>query len=188
MRTNQWMGGALCAVLCVSGVGAGCAGVYELPPPPAEGQRETISLIPGEEERVKEQNYLQARAAVLKTYQFLSAKRFKESLALMSTATQGLLTSTSPQKGASNPAVITLSEGKMVLPSGQTLTFDPAAFILAPDISDMKDTLEGQTEQETARRKELFAMQPDGTARRIVVINEGGRWVIHRTKAPGGAQ
>ena len=188
MRTRQTIARALCVATCAAALSAGCAGVYELPPPPPEGQRENISLIPGEEERVKEQNYLQARATVLKAYQFLSAKRFKESLGLMSTATQALLKSTSPKKGATNPAVSTLSEGKMLLPSGQTLTFDPAAFILAPDISDMKDTLEGQSEQETARRKEIFAVQPDGSARRIVVIKEGGRWVIHRTKAPGDAQ
>lgn len=187
MRMNKGLR-RMCVLMCLSVVGAGCAGVYELPPPPAEDKRETISLIPGEEERVKEQNYLQARAAVLKTYQFLSAKRFKESLSLMSTGTQGLLKSTSPQKSATNPAVITLSEGKMVLPNGRTITFDPVDFLLATDISDMKDTLEGQKEQETARRKELFATQPDGSTRRIVVIKEGGRWVIHRTNSSGGNQ
>ena len=167
---------------------AGCSTVYELPPPPAPQERETISLIPGEEERIKEQHYLQARAAVLKTYQFLSAKRFKESLALMSGATQELLKSTSPSPSAAEPAVFTLSEGKMLLPNGRSISFDPNAFILAEDISDMKDELEGQPEQESARRKELFAVQPDGSVRRIVVIKEGGRWVIHRTKAPTGAQ
>ena len=51
----------------------------------------------------------------------------------------------------------------------------------APELTNIKDSIEGTQEQETQRRKEIFALQPDGSARKIVVIKEGNQWVLHRT-------
>lgn len=169
----------LCLLVCCTL--SACNSVYVLPDPPPADERRSISLIPGEDERLKERDYLQARATVLKAYQLLSSKRYKESLELMSQETRDFLAFASPNKSANSPAIITLAEGKFVLNNGRTVTFEPAAWLLARDVSELKDSLPGKKEQETNRRKEIFAIQPKGKPRKIIVIKEAGKWVIHRT-------
>ena len=73
-----------------------------------------------------------------------------------------------------------LSQGKVQI-NGQVREVEPAAMLLAPELTNIKDSIEGTQEQETQRRKEIFALQPDGSARKIVVIKEGNQWVLHRT-------
>lgn len=174
-------------VVVVLGLGVllgqvGCAdSVYTLPPPPPPNKRASVSLVPGEEERRSERDYLKARAAVLKLNQLLASKRYKEALSWMSQETQDMLRYANPKQDA----VSALAEGKLVLPDGRTITMEPGALLLAPDLSNMRDSVEGVEEQETSgRRKELFALQKSGPPRKIVMIKEGGRWVLHRTSIP----
>ena len=155
--------------------------LYEIPPPPPESERKTISLIPGEEARQAERDYLQARSAVIQLNAYLRSKRYEESLSLMSQETQAMLEFLSPSPAAKKPALATLIEGKIKV-RGKIREVDPAAMLLAGDLTQIKDAVDGQEEQETQRRKELFAMQPDGSIRKIVMIKEGGQWVLHRTK------
>lgn len=160
---------------------SGCQdNLYVLPDPPPEQDRRSVSLVPGEEDRLKEQHYVSARASVLKLYKLLSAKRFEESLLLMSQETRDFLAFVSPKD--KNPAM-TLIQGQMVLKDGKSITMDPVAFLLATDLSKLQDAVDGMSEQESLRRKEIFAVQPDGEAKKIVVILEGGRWVLHRISA-----
>ena len=154
--------------------------LYELPPPPPEKERKTISLIPGEEARQAERDYLQARSAVIQLNAYLRSKRFEESLGLMSQETQAMLEFLSPSPKAKQPALATLIEGKINV-RGQLRDVDPAAMLLASDLTQIKDSVDGKEEQETQRRKELFALQPDGSIRKIVMIKEGGQWVLHKT-------
>lgn len=172
---------ALFTLCLIGGFLAACDTVYVLPDPPPVQERRSVSLIPGEDERLRERDYLQARAAVLKAYQLLSSKRYKASLDLMSQETRDFLKFASPTKDAQSPEIVTLSQGKFVLQNGRTISFDPPAWLLAKDVSKLKDTIKGQKEQETSRRKEIYAVQPDGKWRKIVVIKEAGTWVIHRT-------
>ena len=180
--------GALILTLILASLGAlsgACGGaLYELPPPVPESAREDVSLIPGEDDRARERDYLEARAAILKLYQYLSSKRFKEALELMSEGTIEFLTFTSSKPSSPDAPVTTLAEGRLVMRDGQVILFDPVALLLAKDVSKLEDELPGQKEQETSRRKEIFAVEEDGQIRKIVVIKEAGRWVIHKTSAP----
>lgn len=176
--------GLSCALLTCVLSACGPGRLYELPPPPPESERQDVSLIPGEDERARERDYLEARAVALKLYQYLSAKRFKESLSLLSGETVDMLALTSPKKGGADAAEETLAQGTMILSSGKMIKFDPVELLVAKDISKLEDSLAGQTENETSRRKEIFAIQPDGNAQRVIVIKEAGRWVIHKTSAP----
>lgn len=154
--------------------------LYELPPPPPAEERRDVSLIPGEEERQSEQAYVEARAAIIELNGLLKTRRYEEAMGLMSQETQTMLAYLSPQPESDRPALATLTEGA-ILVSGQRREIEPAAMLLAPDLGRLQDAIEGQREQETRLRKEIFALQPDGSARKIVVIKEGGRWVLHRT-------
>ncbi len=170
---------SLTASLLVATLLSACApDLYVLPAPPSASERRSVSLIPGEEERKREQEYLKARASILKLYQLLSAKRFDESLNYMSQETRDFLAFVSPRD--KNPSV-TLVESRLVLKDGTNIQIEPVSFLLAPDLSKLKDTVDGVQEQESARRKEVYAVQKDGKARRIVMILEGGKWVLHRT-------
>jgi len=65
---------------------------------------------------------------------------------------------------------------------GKQRRFDPVKTLLADDITSLADSIEGVEEQETSRRKEIFAKQGQGEPpQRIVMIKEGGKWVLHRT-------
>ena len=68
-----------------------------------------------------------------------------------------------------------------VLIRGEARKIDPAQTLLAGDVSELEDALEGVSETETPRRKVLYAVQPEGEPRKIVLIKEGGQWVLHRT-------
>lgn len=161
-------------------VAAGCQGaLYELPDPPPPAEQRAVSLIPGEDERKREEDYLLARASVLKINQLFAAKRFQEALEWMSAETRDFIAAGSPQK---DPVEV-LASGRYIRPDGQVATIDPAAFLLARDLSKMQDSVEGQAEQETPRRKEIFAVEEAGP-RRIILIREGDRWVLHRTSFP----
>jgi hypothetical protein len=168
-------------VACVGAVAAGwgCADtLYVLPDPPPEGERRSVSLIPGEDERLKEQDYIAARASALKLYQLLSTKRFEEAIGLMSQETRDFLVFVSP--GDKN-ALTTLEEGKMKFPDGTLVVADPVEVLLSADMSDLKDEVEGEEEQEGVRRKEIWAQSEGKKPRKIVMIKEGGKWVLHRT-------
>jgi hypothetical protein len=172
------------ALALVVAAGSGCAGsLYELPAPPPASEQRSVSLVPGEEERMREEDYLLARASVLKINQLFAAKRFQEALQWMSAETRDFIAAGSPQK---DPADV-LASGRYIRPDGQVATIDPAAFLLARDLSKMQDSADGVEENETPRRKEIFAME-EGGPRRIILIKEGDRWVLHRTSFPTNPQ
>ncbi|MEM1347968.1 MAG: hypothetical protein AAGI01_05370 [Myxococcota bacterium] len=171
---------ALCTLLTLSLTACASRNLYELPAPPPEAERTEVSLVPGEDARNREREYIQARAAILRLYQLLSAKRYKESLELMSQETRDMLAFVSPTN--ERDAASTLIEGRMQFRDGQQRSFDPVTTLLADDITSLTDTVEGVEEQETSRRKEIFAEQGEGKdPQRIVMIKEGGKWVLHRT-------
>lgn len=166
---------------------AGCANrnLYELPEPPPEDERRSVSLIPGEDDRRSEKDFQDARASLLRLEELLESKRFEEALKLMSQETVAMLEFVSPDKKSSAPAtaVFTLQQ---VIVDDVSYKVDPVALLLAPDLSNVQDSVEGQPKEvESSRRKELFAVQPgeEGKpARKIVMIKEGDTWLLHRTR------
>ena len=176
MATARWklsIGALLFATAC-SGA------MYRLPAPPPPQKRGSVSLIPGEEQRKAEEHYLQARAAVIKLNTLLSTKRFAEASELMSLETRDWLLSMGA--GAEVPEI--LASGKLQLPDGKVVDFKPVPTLLAEDVSRLTNTIDGVEEHETDTRIEIFATLPSGMIQKIVLIAEGGQWVLHRTRLP----
>lgn len=171
----------LLLVALVGANGLGCTSSrYDLPDPPPASERSDVSLIPGDDDRQARRDYLEARAAALELHNLLATQRFKEASEAMSRETIDFLTHGS---GDATVAEV-LARGELKLPNGEVVEFDPTSMLLASDLSSLEDTLEGVGENETASRKEIFAILPSGKAQRIVLIKETGRWTLHRTRLP----
>jgi hypothetical protein len=167
-------------LLAAALVFAGCASnLYELPPPPEKGERSDATLASRAEEEKAQQDYAAARAALLKAYNLLSTQRYDEAVDLMSQETRAFLT-----YGTEKSAAEVLADGALTLPSGERVEFEPSTFFVAADVQKLEDTVEGATENETDRRRELFAISADGSAHRVIMIKQGGSWVLHKT-SPG---
>ncbi len=169
----------LLAAITFSSMGCG-ATTYDLPPPPPPEERKSISLIPGEEERKAEEVYLEARTQLLELYNLLSTKRYKEAADMMSLETRDFL----KKLGGGAPVHEVLALEELKLPSGKVVPFDPVPILIAEDISKLRDSVPGVEEHETGNRKEIFATLPSGKLQKIVMIAEGGQWVLHRTRIP----
>ena len=152
--------------------------LYTLPNPPERSKWKTVSLIPGQEQRDAEREYRDVRAQILRLYSLLSSQRFQESAELFSIETQDFL------KFGSGEATVAevLASGKVKLSNGGVVDLDPVSMLLAKDVSKLTDEVDGVKESETKNRKEVFAELEDGSYQRIVMIREGGKWVLHRTR------
>ncbi len=162
-------------------VGCSRNNLYVLPDPPPPEERQRVSLIPGEDERRREKEFQDARASLLRLNTLIESKRFEEALELMSQETVAMLEFVSPDKNSSAPATAVFTLNQVVI-DGKVQEVRPLELLLAADLSDIKDSVEGAKENESARRKEIFAIQPQGAPRKIVMIKEGDTWLLHRTK------
>jgi hypothetical protein len=157
---------------------AGCASnLYELPPPPEEGERTDATLATGEDNQTDQREYAAARAALLKAYNLLSTQRYDEAAGLMSQETRAFLT-----YGTDADAGDVLADGAMTLKNGERVEFEPSTFFVAADVQRLEDSMEGIEENETDRRREFFAVSADGAAHRVIMIKQGDNWVLHRTR------
>ena len=171
-------------LLCLSAGSVACqrttSSLYELPPPPPQDERRNVSLIPGEDDRRSERSFREARASLVRLDSLLKSKRFEEALELMSQETVAMLEFVSPEKNSSAPAAAVFTLGRVVI-DGQVEQIDPIVALLAEDLSDLRDSVEGQSENESTRRKEIFAVSSSSPPRKIVMIKEGDSWLLHRT-------
>ena len=157
---------------------SGCGGtMYVLPAPPPPGERRSVSLIPGTEESEDDELLQEARATVRTLHRLLQGQRYVEALDWLSAETRDFL-AYGDEEGRPEEA---LARGALQLPDGQRVEIDPLELLVAPDVSTLEDEVPGVEDQETDRRKVLFAIPPGGEPRQIVVIREGDRWVVHRT-------
>lgn len=163
----------LCAVVAVS---FGCGGSPYYLPPPKEDQG-SVAVNPAEQAEQQRQQYLAARAALLKLYETLSKDQFEAAEQYLSQQTRDFLAFGSEAGDAS----AALASGQLVLPNGQTVAIDPVDFLIGGKVSRIVDTREGAEEHETRRRKELFVIDPDGQAHRVIMILEGDQWVLQKT-------
>ena len=167
-------------LLLLMSVLSACPGpLYELPDPPAVPRE--VSLYPGEEQRARERDYVAARGVVIRISGLLNSKRYEEALELMSAETKDMLEYLSPKRGEEGAAVHALSEGTLML-GGAPRQVDVVELLVGSDLSEIEDAVEGVEEQETLQRKEIFVITEDKEPRRLVVIKQGGDWVLHRTK------
>jgi hypothetical protein len=154
---------------------------YYLPPPPtaeekAEAAREAAADS-AEPTVTDEERDLQARASLLKLYELLSAEQYEAAEAYLSQQTRDFLRDGSQ---AGDPSAA-LASGKMAFGDERTIEFEPVELLIGGNIARIEDAMEGVEESETPNRRELFVIDPQGEAHRVVMIFEGGEWVLQAT-------
>lgn len=155
-----------------------CGGtLYELPPPKPKSEWRKVSLNPTKDAQSTAMLFNNAKAKLLTLYGNLNAQDFESATKLLSIETQDFL-----KFGSERSVSEVLSEKKIKLSNGKLVEFDPVSMLLAEDVSMLVDTVKGIPENETSKRKEIFAKQSDGSYQRIVMIMQGNTWVLHRTR------
>lgn len=158
---------------------AACGGsAYHLPDAPPEDARRVVSLDPTVEEQASIDMFNAARRTVLALYQALGADDGEAAYALLSNETRLLLDEWSGGQGE-----VALSDGQLSR-NGEQWSFDPVELLLIDDPIRFDDTMDGQSESETARRKEIFITAGNDEVRRVVVILEADQWKVHMLRIP----
>lgn len=167
---------AVVSVLCFA-VPLGCAdSTYRLPAPGSAGAAQSDE--PDQEHREQRNPDLEARARLLILYQLLAEERFEETEHLLSQQTREFLA-----HSGSGDASHSLSVGEISLPNGRKYRFEPIEFLIGGEIARIANSADGVEEHETERRREFFVVDPQEQAHRVVMIREGGEWVLHKTSA-----
>lgn len=154
-----------------------CGGVYQLPDPPPEGERASIHIDPAAEERESAARYIEARRTLVALYEALGGEDWDGAIQLLSTETRLLLSD-----GGNGDAAQTLGTGRLAS-GNRTYAFTPIDLLLVANPDGMEDSIPGESENETPRRKELFLVSGDET-RRVVLILEADAWVLHYRRLP----
>ncbi len=156
-----------------------CGGsVYHLPDAPPEEARRAVSLDPTVEEQMNMDLFNEARRTVLSLYQALGAGDGERAYGLLSNETRLLLDEWSGGQGE-----VALAEG-MLSRDGEQWAIDPVSLLLVADPVRFDDSMDGQTESETSRRKEIFITSGSDEVRRVVVILEAEEWKVHMLRIP----
>lgn len=169
----------LCGVLGVSGCGTS---LYRLPQP-AQTAPDPATI--NEEARPAQGAALNgaARASLTRLYALLKAGDYEPSERYLSQETREFLAHITGQPDAATA----LASRKMKLQAQPEVAFDPIELLLGGNIAEVRDAMEGVTKAETANRRELFVIDPQGNAHRVIFILEGGQWVLHKTSVAPSA-
>jgi hypothetical protein len=170
-------------VLVAVGIGACGGSPYYLPAPSQVEQRDA-AVDPSEQAKQEQSRDLQARTALLELYESLSKERFEDAEQLLSQQTRDFL-AYGTETG--DPSTV-LSSGTLVIPDGRSVEFEPVELLIGGEIQSITDSMDGAQEHETRSRRELFVVDPAGQAHQVVMISEGGRWVLHRTSINPGQE
>jgi len=172
MKLN-WL--ELIVFLLLAGWLTGCGGTLyrQLPPPPPDDERRVVALDPQRDEALAAERYVEARRTVLALYEAVSMERWDDAYAMLSNETRLLL-----DRGAGGLGEGALRDGVLTI-DGATYRFDPVAIFLIAGLTRIEDTVAGEQESETNRRKEVYVFNADGDYRRVVVIREGDQWLVH---------
>ncbi len=146
---------------------------YQLPEPPPEAEQQDTDQ---DSERQRNPD-MEARAALLELYEMLAEERFEATEDRLSQQTRDFLAYGNERGDASDA----LSAGQITLPDGSSYRFDPVELLIADDIARLEDSREGAEDHETARRRVLYVIDSNGQSHRVVMIREGGQWVLHKT-------
>ena len=165
--------------MCLAVFAASCGpAIYEIPPPPPEDEWTDRELDPTAEEEASAERYAEARRAVLALYEALQDGAFEEAYYLLSNETRILLDTYGGGVGEE-----ALANGLLEV-DGTVYSFDPVDLLLMPEPASFEDSVSGEEENETSRRKELFIFDADDNYRRVIVIREADEWVIHAPRVP----
>ena len=165
--------------MCLVVFAASCGpAIYEIPAPPPEEEWTDRQLDPSAEEEASAERYAEARRAVLALYEALQEGDYEAAYYMLSNETRILLDTYGG--GVGDEA---LANGLLEV-DGTTYAFDPVDLLLMPEPASFEDSVRGEEENETSRRKEIFIFDADEAYRRVVVIREADEWVIHAPRVP----
>jgi hypothetical protein len=168
------LNGGVLLVILFSILGCGPA-LYDLPPAPPKEQWISFSSADPEDKQGSVERFLASKKVAIELYAALSDKKWPEALAMMSQETRNFLEDSSNGKGALGA----LEAGELAF-AGQVARFRPAADFFIADLAGIKDALpNAPAENETKLRKELYAINSDGQARKILFIYEADAWRFH---------
>ena len=136
-----------------------------------------MALDPAEEDRRAAERFAETRRVVLELYEAFEAEAWVAAVEILSNETRILLAG-----GANEGAADALATGQVVL-DGDAYRIDPVELFLLADPDGFEDTVEGEQENETSRRKEIFIVSGE-VERRVVLIEEGGAWRVHLRRLP----
>lgn len=167
--------------LCGLGLfAASCASsTYYLPPPPDQQKsaKKSDAGPKSNAERAPEELDAQAREALMELYELLEHERFEEAEDYLSQETREFLS----HAGAEEDASETLSSGQIQLAGRSPIKISPVKLLIGGNIESVRDAMEGVSENQTPNRRELFVLDPAGDTHRVIMIFEGGKWVLHKT-------
>ena len=148
--------------------------LYSLPePPPKEEWKETDDSVASPDEAAIKR-FLDAKRVAIRIYSAMIDEDWDRVVDNMSQETRAFLEEASP----SSDAKATLASKELQI-DGETIPFDPISDFFIADLADIVDTLDGQQEEETEKRKELFVIGADNRARKVLFIYEEGTWRLH---------
>jgi hypothetical protein len=150
-------------------------GLYDLPDPPPRDEWRRHSLDPAEDEARSHQAFLAAQGSVLAFLEAMRESRWEAAYEVLSNETRILLDDLSPNGRGET----VLAEGRVVR-EGAEYRLDPVDLFVIADLDALLDEMPGEREQETYRRKEIWARSSAGDVRRLVLIYEDDAWRLHR--------
>lgn len=166
--------GALLVAVAVAILTMGCGDIYTLPDAPPRESWVDLDAPEEEDEQAKLRRFLDAKRTAIKVYSALQKGDWDTVIDNVSQETRAFLEDGSGGAGAR----AALESGQLDI-AGQQVDFDPAADFFIDDLQQIEDTLPGQEEDETTRRKELYVINSAGEARKVLFIYEGDQWVFH---------
>ncbi len=166
---------ALATAIALTALSAACGpSIYTLPDPPPKDEWVDLQATEEESDEVRVRRFLDAKRVAISTYAALQSRDWDTALENMSQETRAFLQDAS---GNNDPASA-LERGELLV-GDQTVTFDPVTDFFIDGLEDLRDEVSGQTESETLKRKEIYAVGRDGKARKVIFIVEGGAWRFH---------
>jgi len=148
--------------------------LYDLPVAPPKDEWVDSQDAVEEDEEVLVRRFLDSKRAAITVYGALQSKDWDKALDQMSQETQNFLESSAPD----GVAATALETGTLMV-NGKEESFDVVGDFFVTNLEDIVDDLEGQAENETTKRKELYALSRDGQARKLIFIFEAGAWKFH---------
>ncbi|AWV89167.1 hypothetical protein [Bradymonas sediminis] len=151
--------------------------VYHLPPPPTPAGQ-AAAAADGEASAVDDEALdAAARASLLKLYELVKREQYEEAEQYLSQETRDFLSAAS---GVNDPSAL-LSSGEFKHRDGRVLQVNPVNLLFGGNIVSVRDALKEADEGETANRRVLYVIDPQEVSHRVIMISEGGKWVLHTT-------
>lgn len=174
---NARRGNVLWTVVLALLVGGCGSSLYHLPPPTVAADREVGKDEGGEPAPSDAELDQQARAALLELYALVKSAQFEDAERYLSQETREFLSAVS----ATNDPSAALSSAEFKLGDGRTVQVDPVRLLFGGNIVSVQDALKEPDAGETPNRRVLHSVDPQGASHRIIMIFEGGQWVLHKT-------